>query len=271
MTTQRETSDILHVIQDGSPDAPALVLVHGTGASGRSWDALVPRLAGVHRVIRPDLLGHGCSPVPASGDYGITDQAWWLARTLDHIGIEQAVLIGHSTGGAVATALAELRPEIISALTLINTGPHVNAYIAPDLAIDRAQWPELSDAQIRQAMTSAFSRPDFEVPQQMVDDVRAVSFDAFVGTTRASLAYLAERPLPERLTRLGMSLMVVFGAEDRRWRSSSAADYRAVPGAEVRLLPGIGHTPIVEEPAAIESLILPFVAAHAMPTVSAGD
>jgi pimeloyl-ACP methyl ester carboxylesterase len=57
-------------------------------------------------------------------------------------------------------------------------------------------------------------------------------------------------------------VLVIFGAEDRRWYSSSAADYRAVPGARVEMLPGVGHTPIVEDPRVSARLLLDFIAAH---------
>ena len=55
---------------------------------------------------------------------------------------------------------------------------------------------------------------------------------------------------------------MIFGTEDRRWRSASAAAYRDVPGARVELLPGVGHTPIVEDPDATARLLLDFAAAH---------
>jgi pimeloyl-ACP methyl ester carboxylesterase len=56
---------------------------------------------------------------------------------------------------------------------------------------------------------------------------------------------------------------VVFGADDRRWRSSSAADYRTVAGATVEVLPGLGHSPMLEDPARTAELLLAFTATHA--------
>jgi hypothetical protein len=47
----------MHVVQDGTPGAPALLLIHGSAGSLASWDAVVPSLAGAFRVIRVDLLG----------------------------------------------------------------------------------------------------------------------------------------------------------------------------------------------------------------------
>ncbi|MFE6631885.1 alpha/beta fold hydrolase, partial [Streptomyces rochei] len=52
---------------------------------------------------------------------------------------------------------------------------------------------------------------------------------------------------------------------DRRWRPASAADYRVVPGARVELLPGAGHTPILEEPRRTAALLLDFAETHSAP------
>jgi pimeloyl-ACP methyl ester carboxylesterase len=86
-----------------------------------------------------------------------------------------------------------------------------------------------------------------------------------VGTVRAPLTYLGQRSLPDRLTALGLPLLVIFGAEDQRWPSSGAAAYRIVPGARVEVLPGAGHTPIMEDPQTTGKLLLDFAAAVAHP------
>jgi pimeloyl-ACP methyl ester carboxylesterase len=56
--------------------------------------------------------------------------------------------------------------------------------------------------------------------------------------------------------------LVIFGGEDRRWRSASAADYRAVPGAKIEMLHGVGHSPLIEDPPRTAELLLAFAAAH---------
>src|SRR5258708_302678 len=57
----------MHVVADGKPAAPALLLIHGTGASTAWWDPVVPRLAGASRVIRVDPARHGRAPGPPRG------------------------------------------------------------------------------------------------------------------------------------------------------------------------------------------------------------
>ncbi|MGW7596108.1 alpha/beta fold hydrolase, partial [Streptomyces rubiginosohelvolus] len=259
MTTSRTTGsslltlddgDTIHVCQDGPREAPALLLIHGSASSARSWDALVPLLTapGTHRVVRVDLLGHGGSDKPDGDRYAIPDQARRVGEVLDRIGAGRAVVVGHSSGGVTATALAEERPGQVSALVLVNTGPDLGAFIATGSgAAGPTQWPP-SDEQIRQLASTGFSRPGYRVPDALLDEVRAMTPHSFTATMQATRAYMAERALPERLAVLGKPLLVLFGEDDRRWRSSSAADYRAVPGARVDLLPGLGHSPILEDP-----------------------
>ncbi|MFI2645596.1 alpha/beta fold hydrolase [Streptomyces sp. NPDC018610] len=252
----------LHVPQDGPRDAPALLLVHGSAATSRSWDALVPLLASRHRVIRVDLPGHGRSAEPADGDYALPELGRRLGTALDRLGVEHAVAVGHSSGGYAATALAEERPDLVTALTLVNTGPSLDAFLAPPsaAAFDPARWPP-ADEQIRRFASTAFHE-GFPVPQALVDDLRGMSHRAVTEAMRASTEYLGLRALPDRLVDVRKPLRVIFGAEDRRWRPSSAADYRVVPGAEVEMLPGAGHTPILEDPPRTAALVLSFAQIH---------
>ncbi|MFD4635349.1 alpha/beta fold hydrolase [Streptomyces sp. NPDC058284] len=247
----------LHVRQDGPREAPVLLLLHGSATTSTSWNALVPLLAHAHRVIRADLPGHGRSAEPVGRGYDTTGLGRTLGAALDRLGVRHATVVGHSSGGYAATALAEQRPDLVSALVLINTGPSPHAYIAPQTAaFDPAHWPP-TDEQIRHFASGGF-RAGFEVPQELVDELRESRIQAVTAAMRASTAYLGERALPERLAALGKPLRVIFGDQDRRWRPASAADYRAVPGACVTMLPGAGHTPILEEPSRTAALILSF-------------
>jgi pimeloyl-ACP methyl ester carboxylesterase len=147
----------IHVCQDGPRDAPALLLIHGTAASARSWEPMLPLLTGSHRVIRIDLLGCGQSAKPDGASYAVPDQARRAGAALDLLGAKHTIVVGHSSGGAAATALAEQRPDLVTALALINTGPNVAAYLGEGAAIDPAHWTKLTDEQLRQAVSSGFA------------------------------------------------------------------------------------------------------------------
>lgn len=255
----------IHVSQDGPRDAPALVLIHGLGGSTRWWDQVVPMLTASYRVIRIDLLGHGRSAKPAGGGYAIPQQGRRVGQILDRLGVTHAIVVGHSTGGYVATSLTEQRGDLVTASALINTGPHMAAFIsdgpvgklvfAPVLG--QLLWRLRTDGIIRRSLSTAFA-PGFTVPQQLVDDTRGLTYHALTAASRASDDYLQQRPLPDRFSGLGKPLLVIFGEQDQRWRSSSAALYRAVPGARVELLPGVGHSPMIEDPAQTAALLLTF-------------
>ncbi|HUR08682.1 MAG TPA: alpha/beta fold hydrolase [Nonomuraea sp.] len=253
----------IYVCQDGPRDAPVLLLIHGSASSTRSWDALVPILTTSHRVIRIDLLGHGRSAKPADRGYALPEQGRRVGVALDRLGVKHAIVVGHSSGGAIATALAEQRPDLVSALALINTGPSLAAFIPQEsAAIGPSQWPP-TDEQIREFGSTGFSRAGFQIPDELLDEVRAMTFHTFIATMQATRSYLEQQALPDRLTALGKPLLVIFGEDDRRWRSSSAADYRIVPGANVELLPGLGHSPILEDPPRTAAPLLAFAAIHA--------
>ena len=259
----------MHVVEDGKPGAPAVLLIHGTAGSTPWWDPVIPPLAGIYRVIRVDLLGHGRSASPAGG-YDIANQARRVGAALDRLGAGQVTVIGHSTGGSVATALAEQRPDAVTALALIDTGPSLDAdldqgvlgrlLLAP--LPGRLLWGLRTNGMIRKAMRTAFTRP-VDIPDAIIKATLGMTHRALSGTSRASDDYLRQQSLPDRLAVLGLPVLVIFGAGDQRWRSSSAAAYHAVPGARVEMLPGVGHTPMMEDPQTTGKLLLDFVAAAA--------
>ena len=257
----------MHVVEDGKPDAPGLLLIHGSAGSTAWWDPVVPALAGACRVIRVDLLGHGRSSSPAGG-YDIPTQARRVGAALDRLGAGRVTVIGHSMGGMVATALAGQRPDAVAALALIDTGPSLEAYIDQGVLSGlllapfpgRLLWRLRTEAVIRKALSSAFTRP-IEIPDAIVEATLGMTHRAVAGTARGSLDYLRQRSLPDRLAALDLPVLVIFGTADKRWRSSSAAAYRDVPGARVELLPGVGHTPMLEDPHTTGTLLLRFALA----------
>jgi pimeloyl-ACP methyl ester carboxylesterase len=116
-----------------------------------------------------------------------------------------------------------------------------------------------SEATIRKAMRTAVTRP-VDIPGALIEGALGMTHRAVAGTARGSLDYMRQRSLPDRLAALGLPVLVIFGAEDARYPSSSAAAYRAVPGARVELLPGVGHTPMLEDPRTTGKALLDFAA-----------
>jgi pimeloyl-ACP methyl ester carboxylesterase len=182
------------------------------------------------------------------------------------------MVIGHSMGCMVATALAEQRPDKVAALALIDMGPRLDAAIPDGLLVrlllaqfpGRLLWRLRSEATIRKAMRSAFTRP-IDIPGAIIEAALGMTHRALAGTARGSDDYMRQQSLPDRLAELGVPALVIFGTEDARYPSLSAAAYCVVPGARVELLPGVGHTPMMEDPQATSTLLLEFAAAAAHP------
>ncbi len=242
------------------------LLLHGLGASTAYWDPVLPALRDQY-VVRIDLLGHGKSDKPDSG-YSTSEQASRVGAVLDRLGVRRAVVVGHSSGGYVATSLAEQRDDLVSAIMLIDSGPRLDAVTGSgaigDLlfvpAIGQPLWPLLPDFVLRQAMSSAFTR-DVQIPDQFVADLRGMTYRSLTATSTASDDYLRERTEPDRLTDLGVPAMVLYGAQDKRWQPDSFEDYRRVPGIRIERL-HCGHTPMVEDPGSTGALIRDFAGQH---------
>lgn len=100
---------------------PALLLIHGIGDSSDSWRSVVGELTLDHRVVAPDLLGHGRSEKPRA-DYSVAAYANGMRDLLTVLNIERATVVGHSLGGGVAAQFAYQYPERCERLVLVGSG-----------------------------------------------------------------------------------------------------------------------------------------------------
>lgn len=118
MTSNSASSELLHFTDHGS--GPPLLLVHGLMVTGEMFEPVIEHFAARHRVIAPDLRGHGRSrglPQP----YTAAQLASDLSRLLDHLDIGSTAVLGYSQGGAIAQQLAFACPERCNSLVLACT------------------------------------------------------------------------------------------------------------------------------------------------------
>ncbi len=95
-----------------------LILMHGYPLNRTIWKGVIPYLQDVADVIIPDLRGHGDSPIP-QGEYRMETMAGDVITLMDKLGIDRAVIAGHSMGGYVALSLIRNYPERVIALALV--------------------------------------------------------------------------------------------------------------------------------------------------------
>jgi pimeloyl-ACP methyl ester carboxylesterase len=253
----------------GARGAP-IVLLHCYACSLRWWDEIVPLLRREHAVIRLDLIGHGGSAKPKSG-YTIDGQAAAVSEALNRLGLERVTLVGHSMGGSVATSVAARSSELVDRVALIGTTPSQGTGSLPWRAraartplLGPAIWRLRPDSMIRSGYESAFApgfdfEPAFEDPDQVVHDNRAMTYTSYNDSPAGNEAFLEQNPIPSRLTTAGIPVLAILGAEDQIVDSGPAAEqYGTIPGAEVRVLEGVGHSPNLEDPERSAELLLGF-------------
>lgn len=107
----------LHVAQDGNPDGPTVLILHGITASTDTWNWLMPHLATDYRVLRLDFRGHGQSG-RAEGSYHFPSYVSDAIAVCEQVAGGPSFLIGHSLGGGTAAAIAQQRPDLVRGLML---------------------------------------------------------------------------------------------------------------------------------------------------------
>jgi pimeloyl-ACP methyl ester carboxylesterase len=255
----------LQVREDGAQKGTPVVLLHGFASSMHWWTPLVERLGRDFRLIRIDLLGHGGSEKPDKG-YSIGHQAEQVLRVLTLLRVERAVIVGHSMGGMVTTALAERDPRRVEGMVLIDTPPDKDSGELPFTArlgfvpvIGEAVRRVVPDRIVRKGLESEFAN-GFEVPDQFVKDFRKMTYTSYDESHNAADDFVSERSIPARLAATGKPLIVIYGAEDELVDPKSIREYaNGVPGVGTRTIPEAGHSPMVDQPGETARVIRAFV------------
>ena len=253
--------------ESAHPGAP-IVLLHCYACSLRWWDRLAPLLTPTHRVIRVDLLGFGGSEKPASG-YSVDDQAQLVAGALNKLGVQGAVVVGQSMGSAMAVSLAEQSSQLVDRVVDMSLAADNDSSSLPFLArlgyvpvIGEATYRLIPDFAIREGFKDMFA-PGFDIPEDfediIVDDYRSMTYTSYDEAQAALEDFRDESPLDERLRGALVPVLAIFGEEDQVVDVSEATgDLQDVPGIRIETIPGVGHTPQIENPQKTADLILGF-------------
>ena len=255
----------LHVRDSGPRGAPAVVLIHGFGASLQTWDAWAGVLERTHRVVRFDLPGSGLSEPDPAHDYTDARSLQLLIALMDRLGLARASIVGHSIGGRIAFTFAARHPERVDRLVLVDP----DGFASPGFAYGRApEVPKLLQAMrwvlpkpvLRMNLVPAYSDPAF-----LDDDLVTRYHDLLLapGARQAMLDRMRQtvlvdpRPL---LARIEAPTLLVWGERDAMIPFANSADYvRAIPHARLLAVPGVGHLPQEEAGAASAQAVADFL------------
>jgi len=227
---------------------PPVVLLHGFAMNRSIWVDMAASHLGDQRVILPDLRGHGESDAP-EGTYSMSLLAADLAYLLDDLGIEQAVVCGHSMGGYVALAFAKHYPQRLAGLGLITT----NAQADPE---DKRSGRLALIEQVRKQGSVAVAEslaPRLSNDPSVVDQAQQMIGAADPQGLIGALAGMAERPdRTDLLPQLTVPALVVAGEVDQITDFAAAkAMAEALPQGRFLSIPGVGHLPMTEAPAVL--------------------
>ncbi len=255
---------------------PLLVLLHGIAGSSSTWEEVGGWLERGHRVVAPDLLGHGESAKPR-GDYSLGSYANLVRDLLGALGDERATLVGHSLGGGVAMQFAYQFPERCERLVLVSSGglgrevhrllrsaalpgaeivlPMLCSHLTRSAVGHATHWlghlglragPDLEEV-----WRGFVSLGDADTRRAFLDTVRGV---IDVGGQRVSASdrlYLAEE----------LPILIVWGERDPLIPAAHGrAAHESLPGSRLDVFPSAGHFPHRDDPRRFVNLLSDFVA-----------
>jgi 3-oxoadipate enol-lactonase len=242
-------------------DGPAVVLIHGFGLDMRMWDPQAGPLADRFRVVRYDCRGFGASgPFDPAVPY---THAGDLVALLDHLDIGEAVLAGLSFGGRVALQAALADPARVRGLALLDAvldGVPWDPESAR--ALDEVVW-RVQEAGVLAGREAWLAHPLFAAVRERPDLAAAL---AAMVAGYPGQHWLGQDPHRETrrpidvLEGICVPALVAVGERDvPGFREMSAVLARRIPGAAYRVVADAGHMVNMEQPAAINDLLISFV------------
>ncbi len=242
--------------RSGDSTDPAVVLVHGAGMDHTIWQLQTRWLA--HHGFRPfalDLPGHGGSDGPPLAS--ISDLADWLASFVDHLGVGPAHLVGHSMGALAVLETAARHPA--AAASIVMLGVSATMPVHPDLLAAAADNDPVAGRLITSwGIGSQAHRGGHAVPGMwLVGASNALIARSPAGTLSVDLSACAVHAgALEAAGRVACPATFILGAEDKMTPARAAAPLaEAIAGATTTIIPGVGHTMMIEAPARVRTAI----------------
>ena len=238
-----------------------VLLLHGFGASGDSWNRCAASLTRKFRVIAPDLPGWGASTRLEQASYGYPAQIARIHRLTQELKLDRFHLAGHSMGGFLAAAYAARFPDKVITLGLI--APHGMTEPQPsDLARSLEggdNWLVASSpAGFNRLLDNLFVRRPY-IPSAVVKYLAQL---AVRNSAKSSKVFEElqhnQPPLIQRLPQIEAPALIVWGGQDRVIHVSCAELFRAnIKRAELLIVPECGHMPLTEK---VKAWTKPYIA-----------
>ncbi len=248
----------VHLRDEGDPDAPPIVLVHGHTEDLHAWNHIVKNLVESFRVIRFDLRRHGLTGPAPDNDYRIENYVSDLSEVVDHIGIGSFVLIGHSMGGRISARYTLERPERVNNLVLLSaSGAPVKEESSPPMALRAMKNPfgrflisriwsrSMAKKSLEDMVFDGSSITDEEIDRMWDFSIYPGNMDAMFQEFRETWAAFDPADIKEITT----NTLLIWGKEDSICPESMGIWYDShLPNSTMVVIPNIGHNPHFECP-----------------------
>ena len=236
-----------------------LLLLHGLGSSGASWQLQRAAFAPRYRMIMPDLRGHGRSDKPP-GPYSMDLFAADIIGLLDALEIPAAHVVGLSLGGMIGFQMAVDYAERLISLTAVNAGPEV---VPRTFQEKRALWQRrllvnlFSMERIAQTIgTRLFPEPEqAELRQMAIEGFAANDKAAYKAATRAFLGWSVR----DRLGEIRCPVLFIASDQDYTPVSAKEAYLGEIPGSQLVLIENSRHAAPLDQPEAFNAAVDEFL------------
>lgn len=260
----------VHLRDQGPAEDPIpLLLLHGTSASLHTWEGWEAGLSGQQRTISVDLPGFGLTGPDPGRDYRIERYVDFVHALLDHLQIERALIAGNSLGGWIAWETALAHPSRVHGLVLVDPAGYGTTpkEIPLGFRLARHQWLRpllerlLPRSLVQQSVEQVYGDPT-RVSSEVVDryfelSLREGNRQALFDRFNQGLGSPDNRSRSAGITQ---PTLILWGSEDRLIPPADGERFAAdIAGSELYLLPGLGHVPHEEDPAATLAALRPFL------------
>lgn len=261
---------------DADKQKPTVLMLHGFAVDKDNWIRFA-RDFDQYRVVVPDLPGHGETSYNAQLTYDFANQAVWLADFVKQLGLKQFHIMGNSMGGGISAIYALYHPEQVLSLTLIDAAgvypdkpsalqailddPEFTPENNPLIVRNRADFDRLRDFAMQ-------DQPFLPWPAPNVLARQSIKRAALNEKIFADIHAVAEKMKTsdeniKQLEALDLPVFILWGEQDRALDVSSVAIFEQhIKGAKSKIMPGVGHAPMVERPNESAGYVLEFLAAH---------
>lgn len=251
----------IHYIDQGPKDAPVVLFVHGLGGSSEYWKQTLacPEIK-KYRCLAIDMLGFGWSHKPKDFDYSMEKHAEKIREFLALKKVNKVVYVGHSMGGSIGIALAQLYADLVEKLVLVDSTLGAE-YVTNKTLSKLPGWGELKFRIIfpllklrAKKMTSAFfEKPTPEIINMASRIMKQSTSYSFHRSIKGIFLSFKKQSLLEVFKGFPIPHYYIFGTTDEGVARMVKEHFASEPW--VHAIKGVKHCPMVEAPAPFCSVL----------------